>query len=40
LDGLVDEVEETKHPLASLMEIVGVLVEAYETEHVLELIVE
>jgi HTH-type transcriptional regulator/antitoxin HigA len=41
LDGLVDEVGENEaHPLASLMEIVGVLVEAYESEHVPELITE
>ena len=38
LDNLVDEVgEDEKHPLASLMEIVGVLIEKYEDEHVLEL---
>jgi HTH-type transcriptional regulator/antitoxin HigA len=38
LDNLVDEVgEDEKHPLASLMEIVGVLVEKYEDEHVPEL---
>jgi HTH-type transcriptional regulator/antitoxin HigA len=41
LDDLVDEVgEDEAHPLASLMEIVGVLVEAYESEHVPELMVE
>ncbi|HEV7893010.1 MAG TPA: hypothetical protein VGP08_20515 [Pyrinomonadaceae bacterium] len=41
LDGLIDEVgEDESHPLASLMEIVGVLVEKYEDEHVPELIVE
>jgi HTH-type transcriptional regulator/antitoxin HigA len=41
LDGLTDEVgEEESHSLASLMEIVGVLVEAYESEHVPELITE
>jgi HTH-type transcriptional regulator/antitoxin HigA len=39
LDNLVDEVGENEsHPLASLMEIVGVLVERYEDEHVPELI--
>ena len=39
LDGLIDEVgEEETHPLASLMEILGVLIEQYEAEHVLELI--
>ncbi len=39
LDSLVDIVgEDESHPLASLMEIVGVLVERYEDEHVPELI--
>jgi HTH-type transcriptional regulator / antitoxin HigA len=38
---LVDEVGENEsHPLASLMEIVGVLIEKYEDEHVPELPVE
>jgi HTH-type transcriptional regulator / antitoxin HigA len=38
LDTLVDMVgEEEDHPLASLMEVVGVLVEKYEDEHVPEL---
>jgi HTH-type transcriptional regulator / antitoxin HigA len=38
LDRLVDEVgEDESHPLASLMEIVGVLIEKYEDEHVREL---
>ena len=38
LDSLVDEVgEDESHPLASLMEIVGVLVERYEDQHVPEL---
>ncbi len=41
LDNLVDEVgEDEMHPLASLMEIVGVLIEKYEDEHVSELTVE
>jgi len=41
LDGLIDEVgEEESHPLASLMEIVGVLIEKYEDENVSELAVE
>ena len=41
LDGLIDEVGENEsHPLASLMEIVGVLIEKYEDEHVPELAVE
>lgn len=38
LDDLVDEVgQDEDHPLASLMEVVGVLVEKYEDETVLEL---
>lgn len=38
LDGLIDEVgEEETLPLASLMEILGVLIEQYEAEHVPEL---
>ena len=38
LDGLIDEVgEDQSHPLASLMEIVGVLIEKYEDEHIPEL---
>lgn len=41
LDTLIDEVgEDEAHPLASLMEIVGVLIESYEKEHVPELIAE
>lgn len=41
LDRLVDEVGENEsHPLASLMEIVGVLIEKYEDEHVPELPIE
>lgn len=41
LDSLIDEVGENEsHPLASLMEIVGVLIEKYEDEHVPELVVE
>jgi HTH-type transcriptional regulator/antitoxin HigA len=39
LDSLTDEVGENEsHPLASLMEIVGVLVERYEDQNVPELI--
>ena len=39
LDGLIDKVgEEETPPLASLMEILGVLIEHYETEHVPELV--
>lgn len=38
LDNLVDAVgEEETHPLASLMEVIGVLIEQYETEHIPEL---
>jgi HTH-type transcriptional regulator/antitoxin HigA len=38
LDDLIDEVGENEtHPLASLMEVVGVLIERYEEEHVPEL---
>ena len=38
LDALIDEVgEDEAHPLASLMEVVGVLIERYEEEHVPEL---
>ncbi len=38
LDSLIDAVgEDETHPLASLMEIVGVLIERYEDEHVSEL---
>ncbi len=35
LDTLIDLVgEDEDHPLASLMEIIGVLIEKYEDEHV------
>jgi HTH-type transcriptional regulator/antitoxin HigA len=38
LDSFIDEVgEDESHPLASLMEVVGVLIEKYEDEHVPEL---
>ena len=38
LDSLIDQVgEDEQHPLASLMEVVGVLVERYEETHVPEL---
>ncbi|MBA3323325.1 MAG: hypothetical protein H0T45_18040 [Pyrinomonadaceae bacterium] len=41
LDQLIDEVgEDEDHPLASLMEVLGVLVEDYETKHVPELVSE
>jgi HTH-type transcriptional regulator/antitoxin HigA len=39
LDRLVDEVgENEKHPLASLMEVLGVLIEKYEDKNVAELV--
>ena len=35
LDSFIDEVgEDESHPLASLMEVIGVLIEKYEDEHV------
>ena len=38
LDDLIDEVGENEaHPLASFMDVVGVLVENYENEHLPEL---
>ncbi len=38
LDELIDIVKEDEnHPLASLMELVGTLIEKYENEHVPEL---
>lgn len=38
LDQLIDHVgEDESHPLASLMEVIGVLVEKYEDEHVPEI---
>lgn len=38
LDSLTDEVgEDETHPLASLMEILGVLIEKYEDENVPEI---
>ncbi|MDB9312490.1 hypothetical protein PN462_05185 [Spirulina sp. CS-785/01] len=38
LDQLIDEVgEDETHPLASLMEIIGVLIENYESQHIPEL---
>ena len=39
LDQLIDQVGENEsHPLASLMEILGVLIEYYENAHVPELV--
>ena len=38
LDRITDEVGEVEnHPLASLMDVLGVLIEKYEDEHVPEL---
>jgi HTH-type transcriptional regulator/antitoxin HigA len=38
LDRITDEVgEDENHPLASLMDVLGVLIENYEDEHVPEL---
>ena len=38
LDDLIDVVgEDENHPLASLMEVIGVLIEKYEAEYVPEL---
>jgi HTH-type transcriptional regulator/antitoxin HigA len=38
LDQLIDQVgEDETHPLASLMEVIGILIEKYEDEHVPEL---
>jgi HTH-type transcriptional regulator/antitoxin HigA len=38
LDLLIDQVgEDETHPLASLMELLGVLIERYETDHIPEL---
>ncbi len=38
LDQLIDQVgEDESHPLASLMEVIGVLIERYEDEFVPEL---
>ena len=38
LDRLIDEVgQDEGHPLASMMEVLGVLIEKYEDDHVVEL---
>ncbi|MBE9140222.1 hypothetical protein IQ254_23985 [Nodosilinea sp. LEGE 07088] len=38
LDSLIDQVgEDEKHPLASLMDVIGVLIENYESNYVTEL---
>ncbi len=40
LDNLIDNIgEDESHPLASLMEIIGLLIEYYESENVPELTV-
>ena len=37
LDSLIDQIgEDETHPLASLMEVLGVLIEKYEDEHIPE----
>jgi HTH-type transcriptional regulator/antitoxin HigA len=37
LDNLIDEVgEDEAHPLASLMEVIGVLIEQYENQNIPE----
>jgi HTH-type transcriptional regulator/antitoxin HigA len=39
LDRITDEVgQDENHPLVSLMDVLGVLIEKYEDEHVAELI--
>lgn len=38
LDSLIDQVgEDETHPFASLMEVLGVLIEKYEDDHVPEI---
>ena len=38
LDTLIDQVGENEtHPLASMMDVIGVLIENYEAEHIPEL---
>jgi len=38
LDNLIDTIgEDESHPLASLMEILGILIEKYEDEHIPEI---
>lgn len=38
LDSLIDQVgEDESHPLASMMDVIGVLIESYESKYVLEL---
>jgi len=39
LDTLIDKIgEDETHPLASLMEVIGALIENYENEHIPELL--
>ncbi|MFM5887392.1 MAG: hypothetical protein ACKPFD_01195 [Dolichospermum sp.] len=39
LDTLIDQIgEDESHSLASLMEVIGVLIENYENEHIPELL--
>ncbi|NET02504.1 MAG: hypothetical protein F6K62_09410 [Sphaerospermopsis sp. SIO1G2] len=39
LDALIDQIgEDENHPLASLMEVIGALIENYENEHIPELL--
>ena len=38
LDSLIDQVgEDETHPLASMMDVIGVLIKNYEAEHIPEL---
>jgi HTH-type transcriptional regulator/antitoxin HigA len=38
LDSLIDQVgEDETHPLASMMDVIGALIENYEAEHIPEL---
>ena len=38
LDSLIDRIgEDESHPLASMMDVIGVLIENYEAEHIPEL---
>ncbi|MEG3862958.1 hypothetical protein [Microcoleus sp. herbarium12] len=38
LDSLIDQVgEDESHPLASMMDVIGVLIENYEAEYIAEL---
>jgi HTH-type transcriptional regulator/antitoxin HigA len=39
LDNLIDQIgEDETHPLASMMDVIGVLIENYETQNIPELI--